>query len=208
MLHLSLHSISKEKLQNILEFSIMLQKKKFIMVSAETTKTITIIGATGGTGICLVKQALDAGHKVKALVRSPEKLEELSSRSENLTVLKGDVTKYEDVKTALAGSTDVLVCLGGRDRGSTICSTAQPVINKALNDADPSMRMVVVTSMAVGDSYWDVTWTTRRITDLFLASIIGDKNLQERAIIRNTTNWVIVRPARLSDGTLTKTAQG
>ena len=177
------------------------------MASAAAKKTITIIGATGGTGLCLVKQALDAGHSVKALVRSPEKLSDLSS-NENLTVSKGDVTKYEDVKAALAGSTDVLVSLGGREKGSKICSMAQPVIDKALNDTDPNMRMVVVTSMAVGDSYWDVTWLTRRFADLVIASAIADKNLQERSVIRETTNWVIVRPAGLSDGELTKTAQG
>jgi len=177
------------------------------MATAAAKKTITILGATGGTGLCLIKQALDAGHTVKALVRSPEKLNDFSS-NENLTVTEGDVSKYEDVKAALDGSTDVLVSLGGRGKGSTICSTAQPVIDKALNDTDPDMRMVVVSSMAVGDSYWDVTWLTRRFADLVLASAIADKNLQERSVIKDTTNWVIVRPVGLSDGALTKTAQG
>jgi uncharacterized protein YbjT (DUF2867 family) len=178
--------------------------------TAAAIKTITVIGATGGTGYCLVKQALDAGHKVKALVRNPEKLIELSSslQKENLVVTKGDVTDYNDVKAALTGSTDVVVSLGARGKGSTICSTAQPVINKALNDTDPTMRMVVVTSMGVGDSYWDVTWTTRRVVDFILKAAVADKNLQERSIIRDTTNWVIVRPVGLSDGELTKTAQG
>jgi len=171
-------------------------------------KTITILGATGGTGLCLVKQALEAGHRVKALVRNPDKFPFRLSSNKNLTVSEGDVTKYDDVKAALAGSTDVLVSLGGRGKDGKICSTAQPVIDKALNDTDPSMRMVVVTSMAVGDSYHDVTWMTRRFADLLLASTIKDKNLQERSVIRDTTNWVIVRPVGLSDGPLTGTATG
>ena len=64
------------------------------MTTAATAakKTITIIGATGGTGICLVRQALDAGHKVKVLVRNEAKLSEFAS-NENLTIGKGDVTK-------------------------------------------------------------------------------------------------------------------
>jgi putative NADH-flavin reductase len=170
-------------------------------------KTITIIGATGNTGLCLVKQALEAGHIVKALVRSPEKLNEFST-NENFSVTKGDVTNYNDIKASLEGSTDVLVSLGGREKGSTICSTAQPVIDKALNDTNPDMRLVVVTSMACGDSYYDVTWATRRFADLIIAPAIKDKNLQERSVIKDTTNWVIVRPAGLSDGELTGTAQG
>jgi NAD(P)H-binding len=62
----------------------------------------------------------------------------------------------------------------------------------------------VVTSMAVGDSYHDVTWGTRRFADWIIAKAIKDKNLQERAVIRDTTNWVLIRPAGLSDGPLTK----
>lgn len=53
--------------------------------SMSTKKTITILGATGGTGICLIKQALAAGHKVKALVRSPEKLSYELSLNKNLS---------------------------------------------------------------------------------------------------------------------------
>lgn len=115
----------------------------------KNNKVITIIGATGGTGLCLVKQALDSGHKVTALVRDPDKLTAslLSVNCENLTIRKGDVTKYEDVKAALSGNgstttattTDLIISLGGRDK---ICSEAQPVINKALNDVNPNMRMV------------------------------------------------------------------
>ena len=174
--------------------------------AAAAKKTITIIGATGGTGLCLVKQALDAGHTVKALVRNPDKLSELSS-NENLKVSRGDVTKYDDVKASLVGSTDVLVSLGGRGKGDTICSTAQPVINKALNDTDPNMRMVVVTSMAIGDSYHDVTWATRRFADWILGPVVKDKNLQERSVIRDTINWVIVRPAGLNNGPMTGTEE-
>ena len=35
---------------------------------------VAVIGATGPTGMCVVQQALDAGHEVVALVRSPEKM--------------------------------------------------------------------------------------------------------------------------------------
>lgn len=171
--------------------------------STNAKKIITVIGATGGTGKQVVKQALDAGHIVKALVRNAAKLDDLKGNT-NLTVTVGDVTKVEDVKTALKDSTDCIVSLGGRDK---ICSTAQPAINEAINSVDSNMRQVVVTSMAVGDSYHDVSWGTRRFADWIISKAIIDKNLQERSIIRDTTNWVIVRPAGLSDGPLTGNAQ-
>ncbi len=33
-----------------------------------------VFGATGGTGLAIVKQAVEQGHKVTAYVRNPEKL--------------------------------------------------------------------------------------------------------------------------------------
>ena len=35
---------------------------------------VVILGATGGTGLEIVRQAIERGHSVTALVRSPEKL--------------------------------------------------------------------------------------------------------------------------------------
>jgi uncharacterized protein YbjT (DUF2867 family) len=40
---------------------------------------IAILGATGGTRMNLVQQALNAGHRVRALAHTPEKLRALRS---------------------------------------------------------------------------------------------------------------------------------
>ena len=47
-----------------------------------------VFGATGQTGVQLVKQALDAGHSVAALVRNPAKM---SEQHDNLTVSEVDI---------------------------------------------------------------------------------------------------------------------
>ncbi len=49
---------------------------------------ILVIGASGGTGREIVKQALEAGHDVTALVRNPAKF---SLAHEHLTVARGNV---------------------------------------------------------------------------------------------------------------------
>lgn len=33
---------------------------------------VVVVGATGGTGLCLVKQAVDAGHDVTAVMRNTD----------------------------------------------------------------------------------------------------------------------------------------
>src|SRR5947208_14393726 len=68
---------------------------------------LLLLGATGGTGRQLVSQALEAGHQVTALVRSPEKL----TAQEYLLVRAGDATDPESVDIAVADQEAVLSAL-------------------------------------------------------------------------------------------------
>lgn len=44
------------------------------MIMEERKMKITVIGATRGIGLALVKMALERGHEVTALVRDPKKM--------------------------------------------------------------------------------------------------------------------------------------
>lgn len=67
---------------------------------------ITVFGASGRTGIPLVKQALEAGHKVTALVRTPSKL---NIQHPNLTVVQGNIASQVDIEKAIPEGTDAVV---------------------------------------------------------------------------------------------------
>jgi uncharacterized protein YbjT (DUF2867 family) len=167
------------------------------------SRVIAVVGATGGTGLGVVEQALAKGYTVRALVRNPSAFNATVLSNPSFSCKQGDVKKEADIREVLAGATDLVVALGGRDKNDTICSEAQPIINSALNSVNPEIRLVTVTSMAVGDSYHYVTWGTRRFADWVIPKAIADKNIQERAVIRDTVNWVIVRPAGLGNGPVT-----
>jgi putative NADH-flavin reductase len=47
-----------------------------------------VLGATGGTGLEIVRQAIERGHSVTAFVRSPERLDGLAHR---IAVIQGDL---------------------------------------------------------------------------------------------------------------------
>jgi len=66
---------------------------------------IVVFGASGRTGIPLVKQALAAGHQVVALVRTPAKL---PVQDKNLLVIQGDVTQAADVERAIQPDCDAV----------------------------------------------------------------------------------------------------
>src|SRR5436853_3351094 len=70
---------------------------------------ILIIGATGGTGRELVRQALEQGHQVTALVRKPKKMK---LEHPNLRVTQGNVHDYDSVEAAMRGQSAVLCALG------------------------------------------------------------------------------------------------
>lgn len=66
---------------------------------------IALIGATGFVGTHLLEEALQRGHEVTAIVRDPSKI---GNPHEKLTVVKGDITKVDELAEQLKGH-DVIV---------------------------------------------------------------------------------------------------
>jgi len=70
-------------------------------------RTIALFGATGSTGNEFLKLALKENYIVKALVRTPEKL---NITDENLTIIKGDLSNEEAISKVVE-SADNIVCM-------------------------------------------------------------------------------------------------
>lgn len=72
---------------------------------------LVVLGATGGTGLELVKQALERGHLVTAFVRSPERLRKFGDR---IIVKQGDLLNSGELRQAIQGHDAVLSGFGPR----------------------------------------------------------------------------------------------
>ncbi len=70
---------------------------------------LTFFGATGQTGMEIVKQALSSGHDVTVVARDPAKLGEFKSK---VKVIQGDSTDSQVAEQAVAGADAVLSALG------------------------------------------------------------------------------------------------
>ena len=68
-------------------------------------KQIVLFGASGFVGSAILKEALDRGHKVTAVVRHPEKITALHK---NLVVKQGDVSLSETVTGVCKGADAVI----------------------------------------------------------------------------------------------------
>src|SRR5262245_52503142 len=103
---------------------------------------LLVLGATGRTGLALLRQAGQRGYGVTAFVRSPEKLPELGPQ---VTVRKGDPRNAGDLQAALPGHDVIVSALGPPGPGkSTILSDAAPAIVNAMRAA--GVRRILVVS--------------------------------------------------------------
>ncbi|TPX37532.1 hypothetical protein SmJEL517_g00491 [Synchytrium microbalum] len=164
---------------------------------------LAVFGGTAGVGLEVVQQALEAGHSVNVLARSPEKLSHLLPADGKLTIITGDVLKdFDAVKHTVEGADAVIVSLGNRPVADTemqgkTCSIGQEKINEAMI-ATGVKRVLVVTSMGVGDSIKDVTYMASVFITTVLAKAIADKEIQEASVRSSGLDYTILRPTGLA----------
>ncbi|MGG1659164.1 NAD(P)-dependent oxidoreductase [Brevibacillus sp. NRS-1366] len=89
---------------------------------------LLLLGATGRVGSHVLTHALEDGHEVTVLVRSPDKLSHVLA--ENLRVLTGNVLEKSDVAAAMRGMDAVISALN--TDGTTTLSKGTPIIIEAM----------------------------------------------------------------------------
>ena len=158
---------------------------------------VLIFGATGGTGRCLMEQALVVGHEVTAFARNPSAV---TFDHDRLSVVRGDVLDFASVDAAMVGQDAVLCALGAKSGSDkTTLSTGTKHIIAAM-EKSATRRIVCESSLGVGDSRNQADFVfVRIIVPLFLRGVFEDKERQEREIRHSKLDWVIVRPAQLTD---------
>ena len=160
---------------------------------------LLIIGATGGTGRELVKQALEQGHKVTAFVRNPEKFQLQHS---NLTIAKGNVLEADSVESAVMGKDAVLSALGHKRWfiKTTILSEGTKNIISAMQKYGVK-RFICETSLGISDTWGRLgLYYTLFVIPVITYFYFKDKERQERFIKESTLDWTIVRPGQLTNG--------
>ena len=158
---------------------------------------LAIFGATGKTGIELVKQSLEQGHAVTAFVRDPARL---SIENENLTFVTGDVFDPNSVSKAVEGQDAVICALGAGTelKKTTIRTTGTINIIRGMQENNVK-RLMVVTAMGVGESWDDLSLINKFFFAVLLKSSRDDHEAQETAVKNSELDWTIIRPSGLTD---------
>jgi len=160
---------------------------------------ILIIGATGGTGRELVKQALERGHEVTAFARNPAKL---GLTHERLRIAKGDVLDVPSIEAAMRGQEAVFSALGHKRwlGPSRILSAGTENLIRAMKAAGVR-RLVCETALGIGDTFGRMgLYYTLFVVPVILPFYFWDKHRQEQVIRASDLDWIIVRPGALTNG--------
>jgi putative NADH-flavin reductase len=161
---------------------------------------LLVIGATGGTGRELVRQALEQGHQVTAFVRKPKKLK---VEHPNLRIVQGNVLDYTSVEAAMQGQSVVMSALGHKRLfwPTRILSRGADNIMRAMKNCRVP-RFICESSLGVGNAVGRLGLAaTFGFVPLVLPFYFWDRVRQEKSIEEKTDiDWVIVRPAMLTNG--------
>ena len=166
---------------------------------------VTVFGATGRIGERVVRQALDAGHKVTAVVRDPARFH-VSHPALEVVAVPG-LTDPEMLRPALEGSDAVISGVGPRGRkDGPVASSATHGILRAM-EAVGVRRFVAVSAVPVGPVPEGESFVNRRILLPFISAfardVYADLAAMEDEIQRSATEWTIVRPPKLVNKPLT-----
>jgi len=161
---------------------------------------VLIIGASKGIGLETTRQALDAGHNVRAFARSAAGIRLSNPKLEKV---RGDALKTGDVEAALKGIDVVIQTLGVglRDlfRPVHLFSDATRVLIAAMR-AQTVKRLICVTGFGAGDSRASISPLQRLPFQIVFGRAYDDKGLQERLIKDSGLDWTIARPGVLTGG--------
>ncbi len=162
-------------------------------------KTIALFGGSGRTGQPFLTQALAKGYAVKALVRSPEKI---ATKHEHLTLVKGDVLNYDDVRKAIV-DTDVVVSVFGHVKGSP--EWLQTNGTKNIVQAMKETKVGRIISLSGGGLPFEkdepkfADKAIRFIMKVAVPKVLNDA-IEHAKVLRNSgLEWTIVRGPRLTD---------
>jgi len=196
-------------------------------MSDSAKSVVAIVGASGGVGSAVLRQALGAGHCVRALARSRTKLagivgEETMSQLE--TFVEGDVSDPAALSQLLSGGASddttnsqmaevVISCLGTpKSAKPCVCKGTESILKamRTQSGGASSMtpRLIMVSSIGVGDSRdqgLSMAWVfVRCIIPLFLSKVFIDLERAEDVLWRENetpggVRCTAVRPPGLND---------
>jgi len=182
--------------------------------------TTLVVGASGATGRLLVKQLLDRGHRVRAVVRDIAKLPVELREAERLSVIQASLLELSDVELARAtsGCQAVASCLGHNMSWKGIYGRPRRLVTEAMhrlsvaveaNRPQTPVRFVLMNTAGNGnrDNQEPISFGHRLVIGLIRVLVPPHADNEQAADFLRTEigrsdvaiEWTVVRPDTLTD---------
>lgn len=156
---------------------------------------LAVLGGSGRTGRLLVELALQQGHEVRALVRTPSAF---PVTHPNLVVEAGDATNAADIQRVVAGTDAVVSALGPVAGGHDVCSRATANV----------LAAKVTRYLAVSGAGLDAPGDRKDLPGRVISKLVklvspaqfADKVRELELLLASDCAFTLVRPPRLVDG--------
>jgi putative NADH-flavin reductase len=136
-----------------------------------------VLGATGGTGLEIVRQAIAHHHEVTAFVRSPERLKPFASQ---IVIKQGDLLNGDALAEAIKGNDAVLSGFGPRvpiaKADANLLRDFATVLTVAMQRSGVRRIIVVSTAFLFKDSILPPAYLVGR---LFFPGVVIDAAAME-----------------------------
>ncbi|HEX4022742.1 MAG TPA: SDR family oxidoreductase [Acidobacteriaceae bacterium] len=158
---------------------------------------LVVLGATGGIGVEIVRQAMERGHSVTAFVRTPGRLSTLAGQ---IQLVQGDLLDAAQLGRALEGHDGVLSGFGPRlplsKTDVDLLERFATTLTNAMLRTAVRRAVIVSTAFLFKDSIIPPTYLFGR---LFFPSVLADASAMERIVMASQLDWTLVRPPQLTD---------
>jgi len=162
---------------------------------------LIVLGATGGIGLEIVRQATEHGHSVTAFVRTAGPLAAFKNR---IAVIRGDVLDDAELERVMEGHDALLSGFGPRvpiaKSDADLLSRFGTTLTKAALRARLRRLIVVSTAFLFEDS---ILPPANLVGRLFFPRMVMDATEMESILQKSGLDWTIVRPPRLTNRPLT-----
>jgi len=164
--------------------------------AATGSHTVALLGATGMVGKFLLRESLARGYKVRALARTPAKLDEFGNR---ITIVQGDARDAAVVAELLRGSDVVISALGPVQADGAANLFINTIVTGNVLQAmagEGISRYLIVSGAGVempGDERDLLGWWIQTLAQAGLRDALQDKQAEYDLLAKSAVEWTLVR---------------
>ena len=162
---------------------------------------IVVLGATGGTGMQLVRQSIARSHAVTAFVRNAAALNEFKSQ---INIVEGNILDSSSLKRVIGGNDVILSGFGPRiplaKSDAHLLESFARVLTGAMQDSGVMRAVIISTAFLFRDSIFPPVYFLGK---LLFPTVVSDSAELEAVFQRSGLDWTLVRPPELTNGPLT-----